>query len=463
MRYPPQGIEAGRKAGSIEAARPVRDASESPARSHHLASVQRAIGNRATRELLRSGKGELPPVQRQARGPSPIGPLVDSAIASYDANLEARLRRDLFSRGGSGSWSRALPAAPRSRLTFVSGEANRTGIGQRIDQRPEVRVPRRGRVGAARTDAQRVAIATINARLARQPTPAAGGEMTLHQRRGRGSWGWAYRAASHEAHSPEAAEHTRFMASQRDGHDMNLRTAEDRRRWAMFRFVLGTEGDTSAINAYDNQRVTIGAGFSARFGRAQAVYRRMPAAFHQELYDIGVEVTGEGFRVLDLNRGVVETGRNAEIVLQADERRLGRLARLAQSTEQMRQGGHTAEARVWMLRAQFDEATASIPRVVLRAPWTTPGAKLAMKINHWQTGVAAWRRLVAWAGPTADVGNMASQARDAIWRHHGRPAAGDYSLASIEARLDNRAALAGTRIRWRPRPAEPARENAGND
>lgn len=288
----------------------------------------------------------------------------------------------------------------------------------------------------------RVATDTIEGRLRAVAIPATGGELLLRD------GGYAYRAHTHREGSAAAAAHDDYMNSD---NPLGLTSRRDLRRWEIFRFVMG-EGDTSAINAYDSQRVTIGAGFSASSGEAGEMLNRLPAPMRQRLFDHGILVEADNsFTVFDTSRGVIEHGENALAVLQVDQRRLALFSTLAQSTEDVSDGTTTHSAREWMLRAQFEQATSSIPAEVF--DWPVAIAKVAIKLEHWQSGVATWSRLIAWAGGGPDLSAMCRGARDAIWRHHHCPTEGSFSLDEIEERFDERAAQAHAGpISWAPRP-----------
>ena len=333
------------------------------------------------------------------------------------AEAEARVRLrgrgvsmdDLFVAGSPGSWSHVLPPAPATR---------------------------------AQAQLQQHAIQVVRERLDAVAVPTRSGHLRRRRR------GFQYTAA-HD----HADDHLQYV---RGGDQvLGLRTAQERRRWEIFRFVMRSEGDTSAINSYDDQVVTVGAGYSASSGLAQRVFRRMPEAFRQQLFEHGIEVNDDNtFSVLDLATGTVVHGDDANRVLQGDERRLSLIIRLAQSEEEMTQGGTTRPAREWMLRAQFEQLTSTVPVAVLDR-WDLGIAKVAVKMHHWQPSVATWRDLSAWSGGGTDVHAMARGARDAIWNFHGRPAAGAFSLDSIEARFQHRATEARLgRLTFQPRPPE---------
>jgi hypothetical protein len=377
-------------------------------------------------------------VARQLDGPTTQEPAAPAAPAINVAQL--------FTMGGAQAWPTLLPQSTvrAGGLDWRHGARPRHGAAVE----PSLVVPRARRSdpepvapSGEQAAALQLATETIRARISGIAVPATGGEMLLR------NGGYAYRAHTHAEGSPAAAAHDTYMHSD---NPLGLTGARELRRWEIFQFVTG-EGDTSAINAYDNQIVTLGAGFGARYGAAGRMLNRLPPAMHQRLFDCGIEVEGDAsFTVLDVNRGVVEHGENALRVLQVDQARLALFSNLAQSTEEVSEGEETHSGREWMLRAQFEQATSELPDAVY--DWPVATAKVAIKLHHWQPGVISWARLVGW-GP--ELSAMCRSARDAIWRHNGQDATGDFSLDEIEARFTLRARQAGAgAIDWSPRPTE---------
>ena len=162
--------------------------------------------------------------------------------------------------------------------------------------------------------------------------------------------------------------------------------------WQTFRFmILPAEGDTSAIQAWDEQVVTIGPGFAGSTGgsgrgQAGAVYARMPEAFRGNLYWHGIffSETGDIAVLASTPRGVqVRTGNAAWRVIRRDYRRLGLLIRAAQSPG----------ARQPMLRAQFQQFLRNNRRMPPDFP--ERGRQLffiACRLVHWLP-VVQWTHL----------------------------------------------------------------------
>jgi hypothetical protein len=264
----------------------------------------------------------------------------------------------------------------------------------------------------------------------------------------RGSRGFVYSARSWEQggdystlvgeHHPVAERHTQFERSatlQTIGYQNPIPRIEG--LWTIFQWVLGHEGDVPAINAWDEQILTIGAGFSARTGDVGAIYRRMPDQFHRDLYRYGIRIADDNsFIVLDLQRGVFETGDRALRLLQVDEQRLGVLIRAAMSPQDISHQGLYLEQRAWMMRAQFEQfmvRNADVSNAVLS--WS-PRARVIFPfiLKHW-AGSLSWAEIAS-RGP--DPRRIASYARDRIHR-----ARADWTLEYIESRIQGLATDAG--------------------
>jgi hypothetical protein len=223
--------------------------------------------------------------------------------------------------------------------------------------------------------------------------------------------GYVYTASSNtDAASTGQREFTREMNLTRLGYASP--SARVRGMWEQFQRVSRHEGDTSAINAWDDQIVTIGAGISALSGNAGSVYNRMPPQARQNLYECGIRVNEDNsFTVLDINRGVVETGTNALRLIQVDQRMLAALIQLAQSQETMTQSGSTMTAQEWMARSQFEwfmQRNSGVPDSVFT--WRREARQFAFLLGHW-SGALSWRGMGATGG---DVNQLARYAANTI-------------------------------------------------
>jgi hypothetical protein len=222
---------------------------------------------------------------------------------------------------------------------------------------------------------------------------------------------------------------------------VELSGAREESMWDMFLFLTG-EGDPAAINTWDDQLLTVGAGFSARSGNAAELYARMPPAFHDTLYRHGIYVDADTneFVVLDINRGAVVRGDDALHILRVDQRRLSLLINTAMSSETMsvEVGGtqEEAPARVWMLRANFEQFK-EINRSVPAAVWGWPRARrrYAFLLHHWM-GSVDWPGMAATGGLPRDLALYAYGRLRLLARFVGRE--GD-----LWRRLQNSARRAG--------------------
>jgi hypothetical protein len=125
----------------------------------------------------------------------------------------------------------------------------------------------------------------------------------------------------------------------------------------VFRQISGWEGESSAINTWDSEMLTVGAGFSAIANNQYYIGRMfslMPDAFLQKLYEVGFRVN-EDFTCSAVNyqTGAILHEKEAFDSLRKNEGFLRLLINLAQSTEQATHQGETKELRQWMFEAQF--------------------------------------------------------------------------------------------------------------
>jgi hypothetical protein len=370
--------------------------------------------------------------------------------------------RDVFDMTSDRGWHHIFPQStiPERRIGYSPGRANRRSLEQTISSRPSLGerhyTHNRVAIGDSNISAFReLVINVINRRLASIHTEEAladRGPMILWHTPETSNWGWFYAAGSRAAQRnyPATQRHREFLRGLTPN-DLGLQ-GNDLVRWQVYSY-LNAEGDTSAINAYDTQRVTIGSGFGAQSRRAGRVYNYMPPQFRERLYMHGILVNPDNtFTILDLNRGVVEHGDNALRILQVDERRLGLLVHEAQSEREITHEGETREQRLWMVRAQMLEATREIPDPMLS--WRSIALlKFAIRCNHWQPSTIPYRSYLESMPENLNV--IARRVRDRIWERRGEQASGDYSCAEIESRMRGWARAAGAgQIEFEP-PESP--------
>ena len=363
--------------------------------------------------------------------------------------------RDVFDMTSNRGWHHIFPQSiiPEGRIGYSTGEANRRSLDQTITLRPSLGgqhyTPDRVAIvnNANISTLRELVINAINRRLDSIHTEEAltdRGPMILWHTPRTSNWGWFYGVGGTGAQRnyPAGQRHRAFLRGLTPN-NLGLQ-GDDLARWQVYRY-LQVEGDTSAINAYDNQYVTIGSGFGALYRRAGQIYNFMPPHFHERLYMHGILVNPDNtFTILDLNRGVIEHGDNALRILQVDERRLGLLVHEAQSEREITHGGETREQRLWMVRAQMLGATRGIPNSMLSWPITL--LKFAVRCYHWQPSTIPWTDLRSMPHHNIDV--IATLIRNRIWVRRGRPTSGSYSFADIQSRMRGwaRAARAGTII-----------------
>jgi|GEM_PF-6136102 len=133
----------------------------------------------------------------------------------------------------------------------------------------------------------------------------------------------------------------------------------------IFRQISTWEGDTSSINTWDNQYLTIGAGFS---GLATAktlqkdgvrlvgkIYGLMPDAARQVLYGNGVRLNEDRtFSFFDTERLEVVRGNDALKRMRGVESIARTFVLLAQSIATAQKRGRRESMRQWMLESQFE-------------------------------------------------------------------------------------------------------------
>lgn len=236
--------------------------------------------------------------------------------------------------------------------------------------------------------------AQLSQRLTNVPFPTNNGTGFKEKRSGH-----QYMARSHDKND-QAAAHTEW--GKNAGMDVvgyDDPSNEEKILWKHFKIVLGEEGDTSAINSWDAQIVTIGAGFGAKFGQAGSLLARLPEAYLDQLYQVGIYVGPDGnVRFLQATEKKVYEGREAWKKIKENENLLAYFSNLAQSTEMIEEDGNPDEKvsmRDAMLRAQWEQFLHNNTKVfktpVKSGPWNT--RQMAIKMHHWLPGVFNWKSI----------------------------------------------------------------------
>lgn len=371
-------------------------------------------------------------IQREDGEESESGEEVEPELTGAETDA-ARARFEEMLSGGERGWHLTLPS---SRLRAGSirylrgGRRSSPRLGGRYPRRPTM-TPLDDPVEEA---ARQMLIEDIRGRLGGITAPTESGQMPTFR------GGYVYRARESAAGSAASASHQEYTNTatlESIGLDPN-----DRRTaaiWNQFHLIIVHEGDTSAINAWDNQILTIGAGFSQRYGLAGSIYNRMPPAFRQNLYEHGICVNEDNsFTVLDLDRGVVETGRNALRLIQVNPGMLSLLVQSAQSQTEMTQGESTMSARAWMLRSQFEQflsQNSDIPGSALA--WPENSLRFGFLLRHWQ-GALSWASMGATSGSPNALANYALRTLQRV--HRGDA---DWTPAYIRGRISGLARDAG--------------------
>ena len=234
----------------------------------------------------------------------------------------------------------------------------------------------------------------VGQRLTNVPFPTKSG--TGFKEKGSGH---QYMARSHDKNA-QAAAHTEWgKTAGLDKVGYNDPTDNQETLWAHFKIVLGEEGDTSALNSWDAQIVTIGAGFGAKYGQAGKLLARLPDAYLDQLYQVGIYVGRDGsVRFLDATEKKVYSERDAWKKIKENENLLAYFANLAQSTDMIAEDNKPDEQismRNAMLRAQWEQFLSNNTKVfgtdLASGPWNT--RQMAIKMHHWLPGVYSWKAL----------------------------------------------------------------------
>lgn len=160
---------------------------------------------------------------------------------------------------------------------------------------------------------------------------------------------------------------------------------------------LKNEGETSAINAYDSQLLTWGRGFGARAGQLPPVMERLfkdrsvAEAFQAYGINFIAKYKENGYRVVNLRTGAVETGVNALRLIQTDPQLLGVFVKIAEDPRYSRQ---VADAQ-WEVTAMN---AGDVPAYALQ--WDDRWIALISHITHWwpATGWRGKEKVTSYAG-----------------------------------------------------------------
>ncbi|MCO4783862.1 MAG: hypothetical protein KC646_16155 [Candidatus Cloacimonetes bacterium] len=125
----------------------------------------------------------------------------------------------------------------------------------------------------------------------------------------------------------------------------------------LFRQISGWEGESSAINTWDSEMLTVGPGFSAIANNQYYMGRMfslMPDKYLQKLYGAGFRVNADfTCTIVDYKTGRLLHEKAGFDSLRKNHEFLSLLVNLAQSTDSATHNGETKELRQWMYEAQF--------------------------------------------------------------------------------------------------------------
>lgn len=314
---------------------------------------------------------------------------------------------DAFDMNSAGGWHLSLPASPDTLRTRPGRRATR--IRERVE--PQVTGRGSGMVHSANPAFSRMVARLVQQRLAQVEIPTASGALRLFatprmRELHPGYYPGYVQGVSTDLPQGAAVDYRAFWAQvsgtrtveQVREVGVELRNPAELAMWRRYLSIAGGEGDVAAVNTYDNQLLTIGAGFSSQYGEVAQIYERMPDAFHEELYQHGIYVdrNRHELEVLDTERGAVVRGINARRILRTNQRLLGVLIRAAMSAQPMSRamasgGSESASARVWMLRAQFEQfrwRNRDVPPAVWE--WPRNGLRFAFLLRNWGSAIQ-WR------------------------------------------------------------------------
>jgi hypothetical protein len=348
---------------------------------------------------------------------------------------------EMLQYNGSHGWHISLP---QSSLEAGSIGIQETGRGR---ERPTLggSYPAESQMeptaGSGADQARRQLLDYIRGQLASVSIPTESGQMEVFRGRGGRGGGYAYQARNYSTEGSQ--RHQAYMSQvSLEGIGLDASNPLTVAMWSEFRRIISHEGDTSAINAYDEQMVTIGAGFAATSNNAGAIYNRMPQETRQRLFEHGIRVNDDNsFSVIDLRRGVVEHGNNALRLMQVEPRMLGVLVQEAQSQREISQGEQRMSSAAWMVRAQFEQFM-ELNRgseFLYAPPWDERTRRFAIRLRHWM-GSLGWDII---RGANGNARALASRTYTHV--HRVKPT---WSEAYIRERIQTISQAAGCGNPW---------------
>ncbi|WDE14216.1 hypothetical protein [Thalassomonas haliotis] len=255
--------------------------------------------------------------------------------------------------------------------------------------------------------------------------PTASGEFLLYRNKG----GYAFRSASNQAFEsggkrPNEAFVT-WLESRTITDVIDKPTAADKKIWKKFRKVAAGEGGTAAVNAWDKQTLTLGAGFTG--ARLIRVLNAMPIEYHRQLFAVGIAVTGSDLLIYDTGIHAITRGKNAFRVAAVTSQILAAFIQLAQSSQTATQDGESKELRLWMLMAQFEEFKKRTEKCPKIHTWGKQEQSAAEKLMHW-LGAVSCKAIEKTEGDPQKMADVGARVIRKHWQSAG--------FASEQAGLD---------------------------
>ncbi|WP_281557670.1 hypothetical protein [Thalassomonas sp. RHCl1] len=297
-------------------------------------------------------------------------------------------KAELLTFGGNQSWPHSLPLFT-GKLAKNKGEKAKGGKA-RVE--PSVSISKAGMeqpsldhqvvTEQARDDFEQ----QIDSNRAAFVPPTASGEFLLYRNKG----GYAFRSASNQAFESGGKrpneEFVTWLESRTIDDVIDKPTAADKKVWKKFRKVAAGEGGTAAVNAWDKQTLTLGAGFTG--ARLIRVLNAMPSEYHRQLFAVGIAVTSDSLLIYDTGIHAITSGKNAFRVAAVTSEILAAFIQLAQSTQMATQDGESKELRLWMLMAQFEEFKKRTEKCPKIHSWGKQEQSAAEKLMHWLGAVS---------------------------------------------------------------------------
>ena len=334
---------------------------------------------------------------------------------------------ELFSYSDINGWSRSLPIFTGK----LSKNKGKKASGSKARIAPSVSVTKGG-AEEVRLDNRVVTEQTrqdfenrLNLNRQEFKIPTSSGQFNMYRSTG----GYAFRSASNAAFEQDGKypneEFTTWLKSQTIDDVIDKPTKAQKNAWKRFKKVAVGEGDTAAVNAWDKQTLTLGAGFTG--ARMVRVLNAMPALYHEKLYQAGIALNDGTLLIYDPDIHAVTRGKNAYRVAAVTPQILATFIQLAQSTQTATQNGETGELRLWMVKAQFEEFQRRTKGCTKIGTWDKQTQKTALRLMHW-LGAVSCKSIEKTNGDPQKMADVGARVISKHWESAG--------FASEQAGLD---------------------------